>query len=56
MSDNHLQCPLAGRISSDFHELIKGNCERCRESRGQCLIELILTVRGDVEEELPRYH
>lgn len=56
MSRDQLRCPLADRISADFRELVRENCDKCRNGEGRCLIELIFTLRGEIEEDAPRWH
>lgn len=45
-------CSAAFRISSDFHEDLQAECERCRMGSGSCLAEIVLEVVEDEEPEL----
>lgn len=41
-----LYCGFAARISPDFHEMLRSECERCQTGKGPCLAELTLKAEG----------
>lgn len=42
MTNIQLYCGFSARISSDFHGLLRSECERCQTGKGSCLAELML--------------
>lgn len=46
MRNVKLYCGFSARISSDFHALLRSECQRCQSGKGFCLAELMLKVES----------